>query len=95
MGRVKQILAVALAAVVLCLSACGQAGDGSKNTAGKEQTDSNDSQTGKYVTLKAVTLGQLPENGMDEFYEELDAMTEELGCHLRFEYIPWGMSVPS
>lgn len=43
MGRVKQILAVALAAVVLCLSACGQAGDGSKNTAGKEQTDSNDS----------------------------------------------------
>lgn len=79
MGRAKQILAVLLVAVLMCLSACGQAGD-----------NSNDAQTGNYVTLKAITLGQLPENGMDEFYEELDAMTEELGCHLRFDYIPWG-----
>lgn len=85
MGRAKQILAVLLVAVLMCLSACGQAGDNSK-----KQTDSNDAQTGNYVTLKAITLGQLPENGMDEFYEELDAMTEELGCHLRFDYIPWG-----
>ena len=85
MGRAKQILVVLLVAVLMCLSACGQAGDNSK-----KQTDSNDAQTGNYVTLKAITLGQLPENGMDEFYEELDAMTEELGCHLRFDYIPWG-----
>ena len=69
MGRAKQILVVLLVAVLMCLSACGQAGDNSK-----KQTDSNDAQTGNYVTLKAITLGQLPENGMDEFYEELDAM---------------------
>ena len=45
MGRAKQILAVLLVAVLMCLSACGQAGD-----------NSNDAQTGNYVTLKAITL---------------------------------------
>ena len=54
MGRAKQILVVLLVAVLMCLSACGQAGDNSK-----KQTDSNDAQTGNYVTLKAITLGQL------------------------------------
>lgn len=51
MGRAKQILVVLLVAVLMCLSACGQAGDNSK-----KQTDSNDAQTGNYVTLKAITL---------------------------------------
>lgn len=43
-----------------------------------------------YVTLKALTIGVPPEDGMDQYYEELDKKTEELGCHLRFDYIPWG-----
>lgn len=30
MGRAKQILVVLLVAVLMCLSACGQAGDNSK-----------------------------------------------------------------
>lgn len=51
MGRAKQILAVLLVAVLMCLSACGQAGDNSK-----KQTDSNDAQTGNYVTLKWQSL---------------------------------------
>lgn len=90
MGRAKQILAVLLVAVLMCLSACGQAGDNSK-----KQTDSNDAQTGNYVTLKAITLGQLPENGMDEFYEELDAMTENWDVICGLIISRGGMSVPS
>ena len=43
-----------------------------------------------HMCLEAITVGTMPENGMDEFYEELDEMTKELGCHLRFDYIPWG-----
>ena len=69
----------------LSLSGCG--------TATKQEADS-EAKADTYVTLKAITVGTMPENGMDEFYEELDDMTEELGCHLRFDYIPW-MSVHS
>lgn len=65
----------------LSLSGCG--------TATKQEADS-EAKADTYVTLKAITVGTMPENGMDEFYEELDEMTEELGCHLRFDYIPWG-----
>lgn len=65
---------------VLGLGGCNTASDASNSEKQKET----------YVTLKAITVGTLPETGMDEFYEELDAMTEELGCHLRFDYIPWG-----
>lgn len=36
-----------------------------------------------YVTLKALTIGVPPEDGMDQYYEELDKKTEELGCHLK------------
>lgn len=70
-------------AVAIGLTGCG------KNQTAQEGTDSEE-KNDHYVTLKALTLGTPPENGMDEFYEELDAMTEELGCHLRFDYIPWG-----
>lgn len=42
MGRAKQILVVLLVAVLMCLSACGQAGDNSK-----KQTDSNDATDGQ------------------------------------------------
>ena len=40
---------------------------------------------------RAITLGNMPEGGMDEIYEQLDALTiPELNCTLRFEFIPWG-----
>ena len=57
----------------LSLSGCG--------TATKQEADS-EAKADTYVTLRAITVGTMPENGMDEFYEELDDMTEELGCHL-------------
>lgn len=43
-----------------------------------------------YVTLKALTIGVPPEDGMDQYYEELDKKTEELGCPSAVCYIPWG-----
>ena len=43
------------------------------------------------VTLQAITLGNMPEGGLSSLYEQLDALTiPELGCKLRFTYIPWG-----
>ena len=43
------------------------------------------------VTLQAITLGNMPEGGLDSLYAQLDALTvPELGCRLRFTYIPWG-----
>ena len=43
------------------------------------------------VTLHAITLGNMPEGGLDSLYAQLDALTvPELGCKLRFTYIPWG-----
>lgn len=43
------------------------------------------------ITLKAITIGTEPATGMDKFYEQLDALTiPELGCILRFTFIPWG-----
>ncbi len=43
------------------------------------------------VTLRAITLGTAPEGGLDSLYAQLDALTiPELGCRLRFTYIPWG-----
>lgn len=43
------------------------------------------------VNLQAIILGTPPEEGMDELYRQLDALTiPELNCTLRFEYIAWG-----
>lgn len=43
------------------------------------------------INLKAITIGTPPEEGMDRIYEELDKLTiPELGCTLRFDFIPWG-----
>ena len=45
----------------------------------------------KGVNLKALVIGTPPKEGLDELYEELDKLTlSELGCTLRFEFIPWG-----
>lgn len=43
------------------------------------------------VNFRAITLGNMPEGGMEEIYRQLDALTiPELNCTLRFEFIPWG-----
>ncbi len=43
------------------------------------------------VNFRAITLGNMPEGGMDEIYRQLDALTiPELNCTLRFDFIPWG-----
>lgn len=81
MKKAAGYLALFSTIAALSLSGCG--------TATKQEADS-EAKADTYVTLRAITVGTMPENGMDEFYEELDDMTEELGCHLRFDYIPWG-----
>lgn len=48
-------------------------------------------ETQNYEELKVLMLGNEPQNGMDEIYERLDTLTtEELGCIVRFTFIPWG-----
>lgn len=43
------------------------------------------------VNLRGIILGTPPEEGMDELYRQLDALTiSELNCTLRFEHIAWG-----
>ncbi|NLK74982.1 MAG: carbohydrate ABC transporter substrate-binding protein [Clostridiales bacterium] len=43
------------------------------------------------VTLRGFTIGNKPVDGMEEFYQQLDALTiPDLGCKVRFDYIPWG-----
>lgn len=70
------------AALMLSLCLCG---------CGKRQDSGEDKPRGRTVTLKALTIGKEPEAGMDALYEQLDALTkEELGCVVRFTFIPWG-----
>mgnify|MGYP005805380919 CR=1 FL=1 len=41
--------------------------------------------------LRMIVLGKEPEEGMEELYEQLDALTvPELNCTVRFGFIPWG-----
>lgn len=68
---------------VLLLSGCQARQDG--------QTAADTADPNEIVTLKAITMGAAPKSGLDSLYEELDALTiPELGCVLRFTYIPWG-----
>ena len=69
MKKAAGYLALFSTIAALSLSGCG--------TATKQEADS-EAKADTYVTLKAITVGTMPENGMDEFYEELDDMTEEL-----------------
>jgi ABC-type glycerol-3-phosphate transport system substrate-binding protein len=51
----------------------------------------NSGMRGKVVNLKAITIGNPPEEGMDQLYKQLDELTiPELGCTLRFDFISWG-----
>lgn len=67
--------------VSVCLLACGR-----KENAGGEEAGRQ-----PIVNFRAITLGNMPADGMDEIYRQLDALTiPELNCTLRFEFIPWG-----
>lgn len=74
-------------AMLLCLTAlffCGGCGKAS-------ETDTMEESRQPIVNFRAITLGNMPEGGMDEIYRQMDAITiPELNCTLRFEFIPWG-----
>ncbi len=70
-----------LCLAVLFLGGCGRT---------TEEEDNEESRQ-PIVNFRAITLGNMPEGGMDEIYRQLDALTiPELNCTLRFEFIPWG-----
>ncbi len=70
-----------IAVLTLCLSGCTPA----------VQTPAPIAAPTEAVTLHAITLGNEPAGGLEGLYEQLDALTvPELGCRLRFTYIPWG-----
>ena len=49
------------------------------------------SQSANVVNFRAIYLGNAPEEGLLELYRQLDELTVgELGCTIRFEFIPWG-----
>lgn len=80
----KQAAVILSLLFLICtLSACG--------SAEKEKTNALQSERKKIVTLKVISIGTPPKNGLDSLYKSLDEMTEEeLGCRIRIDYIPWG-----
>ena len=57
----------------------------------EEQNAADTVNPNEIVTLKAITMGAAPKSGLDSLYAALDELTiPELGCVLRFTYIPWG-----
>lgn len=58
---------------------------------GKDMPPDREESGAPIVNFRALTLGNMPEGGMDEIYRQLDALTiPELNCTLRFDFIPWG-----
>lgn len=79
-GRKQRMAALLCMAVCLWGGCCRSAGE-----------DGNGENREPIVNFRAITLGNMPEGGMDEIYRQLDALTiPELNCTLRFEFIPWG-----
>ena len=77
-GRCRTGIALCLA--VLLLGGCGRPAE-----------EAEEESREPIVNFRAITLGNMPEGGMDEIYRQLDALTiPELNCTLRFEFIPWG-----
>lgn len=82
MKRIKGLIAVLSLGCLLIasLSGCESAVDQGKRI-----------QEASVYELKAIVLGTEPEQGMDELYEQLDALTlDELNCIVRFDFVPWG-----
>lgn len=77
----KKGLGMLLCLALLFLGGCARAENG----------DSDGESRQPIVNFRAITIGNMPEGGMDEIYRQLDALTiPELNCTLRFEFIPWG-----
>lgn len=69
--------------ITVFFAGCGRAEDAEEDRGEQDQS--------LPVNFRAITLGNMPEGGMDEIYEQLDALTiPELNCTLRFDFIPWG-----
>lgn len=81
MKRCKVMQVVLSMSILIILTGCNRVEDNQNST--DEKTD--------IITLRALSIGTPPANGMDSFYERLDALTiPDLGCIVRFDYIPWG-----
>lgn len=77
-------LIAALLAALLLLTGCQAPTEGALPQPSPEET-------AEPVTLRIMTMGNVPDYSEDAFYEQLDALTvPELGCVVRFSYIPWG-----
>ena len=81
-GKNRKRLAVGMVlSTLMLLTGCGRETGQEEKEEGKEAI----------VNFQAITLGNVPEGGMDEIYRQLDALTiPELNCTLRFEFVPWG-----
>lgn len=90
----KRLVALGLAvAMTMSLAACKSEEKEADKTSGavEAETTVSPAADAEVVTLKGFTMGNEPADGMDEFYEQLDALTvPDLGCKVRFDYIPWG-----
>lgn len=72
-----------LLCLVLLFSGCTKQEKPAAQTAVTEEKE--------IVTLRVMTMGTEPTYAVDEFYEQLDALTiRDLGCIVRFSYVPWG-----
>lgn len=79
--RDKSVLCILTAFLMLVLSGC----------AGQTVEEIDFGNNEPIVNLRGIILGTPPEEGMEELYRQLDALTiPELNCTLRFEYIAWG-----
>lgn len=82
-----KISAISAACVIVFL--CTGCGGGMNGTEGISTRDHASPE--EVIELNALIIGDKPSEGMDKFYEQLDALTrEELGCVVRFTYVPWG-----
>jgi len=78
MKSVRKILALGMGIVVL-LTGCGS-----------EQKVPEPAQE-DVPELCAIIMGNPPKEGLEEIYAGLDELTvPELGCRVRFEFVPWG-----
>lgn len=93
--QITKTMAITSLALLLGLStACSNSNSGSGNSGSEPAKTGNTAATDapkEIVELKAITMGNEPKSGLDNFYKELDALTEkDLGIRVRFDYIPWG-----
>ncbi|MEK3836005.1 extracellular solute-binding protein [Paenibacillus sp. FSL R7-0128] len=92
--NLRKTMSISLMSLMLGLStACSNSGN---NNAGSAPANSGSPAAAteapkEVVELKAITMGNEPKSGLDNFYKQLDEMTiKDLGIKIRFDYIPWG-----